>query len=522
MKRQPYPVAQMTGGLDVSVDPIFLMDTLSPHVENIWLHKGLIKKGLGWKVFGEESAPDGDETGLPLVGTVRLIDSFPLSTGDIFYLVVTDDYVYQYRPSTNDYLIKNSDTGVTIFTGTEEDNFCSAIGLSAAGAEWFFLTNGVNPIQYWTGGGSDEFESLAGWSTNLKAKQIIYWKNRLIAGGIVDTGTDCPKRIQWSVAGDVTDISGTGSGFFDLVDTSDWIICFVLMGDKLYVLKERSIWELEYVGGTTVFNPVLKVDGVGTYSPHGVVSLDEEMILYGSDNVYMFDGFSLNPVGGQIYGYLYEAQERIINQSVAYKFPSAYIEELKHYKICLASKDKTVPDTLFSYDFDYKAWTRRPREITAIGYYGVGSGSTWAELEDTWADQDWVWRTVNLAPGAPTTLIGDTNGYVYEDDRLTHSTDYMCYDTKDFIFEHAVRWTEFRLRVLGGPFSVKYSTDGGDTWSVEKQFAEVTAWSECVWLLNITSAKIRFRIECEAEDLQIKWLEPWYIPRARSKVLVTS
>jgi len=513
MRKQPYPIAQLTGGLDVSVDPVFLLDKASPNVENIRIDKALIKKGLGLKAFS---------TDLPLDSAVMLIDSFPQSDGTTDYIFVTLDYVYSYSSLTDTFTNISQQTSPPTpdaFTGDLDNQFCGCTAIKSDGSDVYILTNGVDVPQMWDG--SDEFEDLTGWTT-VKAKNFVYWKNRLIAAGTIESGTACPKRIRWSVAGDITDISGTGSGFFDLVETADFNVAFLVMKDKLYVIKERSIWELEYVGGTTVFNPVLKVSAVGSYTPHGAVPLDEEMIFYGTDNVYLFDGFSLNPVGTQIYPKLYETDSRIVNASVATRFQAAYVEELQQYLLCVASGENTVPNLVFAYDFNNGAWTVKQQEVTAIGYFDVGSSLQWNELTTTWANWVGVWRSASLPDAAPTTLFGDTDGNVWEDDRLTTSTQYMCYETKDFIFEHAVRWVEFRVQARYGPFSVKYSIDGGENWSSEKSFSVSTDWTEYAWFLNLTSAKIRFRIECDASQLEIKWLEPWYIERKRSKVLVTS
>jgi hypothetical protein len=526
MKKQPYPIAQLTGGLDVSVDPVFLMDKASPFIHNVWLHKGLVKKGLGRAVFGTVSG-----SGLPLSGTVMYIDSFPLSNSDMHYLFMTESYVYSYNSTTGLYAKMNKVSGTPVpFTGTVDNCFSSAIGISSGGAEWYLLSNGIDDIQYWDGNLSNKFANLAGWETatgNVQASQLIYFKNRLVAGGTTEAGNACPKRIRWSAAGDITDITGTGSGFFDLVDTDDWITSLVHMKDKLYVFKERSIWELEYVGGTTVFNPIIKIEGVGTYSPNSIVPLDEEILFYGSDNIYTFDGFGLKPIGAQIYSYLYETKERVINNTVSARFCASYLEELKLYVLCVARAQKQIPDLTFSYDFDYKAWTMRVKEITAIGFFDVETGDPWNALVGDWNngpgnEQDWVWMSRDLAAGAPTTLYGDSSGYVWEDDRTTKDTDYMCYQTKDFLFDHAVRWVEFRMQIVGGPFIVSYSTDTGVSWSDAKSFGASTNWTEYTMFLNFTSQKVRFKIECAAQDLQIKWLEPWFIPRARSKVLRTA
>lgn len=517
MRKQPYPVAQITGGLDVSVDPVFLTDKASPNLQNIHLDKNLVKKQLGWRHFSANS------NNAPLTGTVLWMDSFPMASGTTHALFVTEDYVYRYNASNDTFVVKSA---ANLFTGNEEDGFCGAPALDAAGNEVYLLTNGKDTIKYWTGDSptTANFANFAtganGWA-NYIAGEVVYYKSRLVAGNMIEGGTASPRRVRWSIAGNIanTTAGGAGGGFVELAETSDWITCFAIMKDKLFIIKERSIWELEYVGGTEIFSPVIRVEGVGSYSPSSVIVLDEEMILYGSDNFYLFDGFSLKPIGDQIYPLLYEAESRIVNAGLASKAAAAYIEELKVYMISLVHKDKTIPDLVFRYDFDLDAWTKEVKEITAIGYFDISEYTTWNDLTDTWANQTWTWLDRDLPPGAPTTLIGDSSGEIYEDDRLNKSTDYMCYETKDFIFAHACRWVEFRMLIKYGGFRVSYSLDSGATWSNPREFASQSDWAELMLPLNVTSRKIRFKIETEEEDLWIKWLEPWYIPRAKSKEL---
>ena len=102
MKKQPYPVAQLTGGLDISVDATFIVDKASPDLRNIRFDQGLIRKGLGWKQFGITGA-----AGLPLDGTPMLLDSFPLESGTIQYLAVTTKWIYRYLTASQTYEKKN-------------------------------------------------------------------------------------------------------------------------------------------------------------------------------------------------------------------------------------------------------------------------------------------------------------------------------------------------------------------------------------------------------------------------------
>ena len=516
MKKQPYPLTQITGGLDTSVDPTYLMDKASPNLQNIYLHDQLIKKGLGWRDLSANNCG----------GTVMYMDSFPMRSGTTHSLFFTPANAYRYHLANDTF---DDLTTANTMSGNDTDNIYGCIALDAAGNDTYIWFNGKDPMLSWDGNTSANFVSLPaanvanGWANQtITAKCGTYYKSRLVVAHTIENGAIQPWRVRWSVSGNIANCGGAGSGFVELAETADWITGMALMRDKLFIIKERSIWEMEYVGGATVFTPMMRINGVGSYAPSSVIVLDEKMIFYGNDNFYLFDGFSLTPIGKQIYSQLYEAETRLVNAAKANVSTAAYIEELKTYIIALVHKDKNVPDLIYRYDFDNEAWTMERREVTAFGYFDVLTYTMWSDLTGLWNEQTWAWRDRDLPPGAPTTLIGDSTGKIYEDDRITKSTEYMCYETKDFTFEHAVRWTEFRMQIKGGPFDVFYSTDGGTSWAMSKTFAVQTTWSEYVWYINVTSQRIRFKLESTAEDLWIKWLEPWFIPRTRSKTLVTA
>jgi len=393
-------------------------------------------------------------------------------------------------------------TGTIIFTGDEDDQFCSCVSFDSTGDELFLLANQLEYIQKWDGG-SGNFSNLGGWDTALvKARQIIPFQSRLIAGWTVENAIICARRVRWSVAGDIEDVTGTGSGFAELVETPDLIVCLKLLKNKLFVIKEKSIWELVYIGGTDVFRPAIRIEKVGGSAPLGIVSRGEELIIYGNDNVYLYDGLNLVPIGEQVYPYLYETGNRLVNTTRVNRVPSMYRREQRTFMMCCPTEGE-VPSLIFEYYFKHGAWVLRDKEITAFGEATVAGGATWLDLVGTWEAQTWTWMIQALPAGAPKMLIGDSDGNVWEDDRLTKSTDYMVWETKDWMFAHAERVVEFRVQAKGGPFNCYYSLDQGETWSSAKEFAVSTGWTSY------------------AEDCDIKWIEPWYIPRARSKSLVT-
>ena len=458
------------------------------------------------------------------VGTIITTDA-TLNPGPFTATVVAALEITVAEAVVDEGPVTKTATGQAAFTGDEDYKFCSAVILDHAGKDIFILTNGLDSIKKWEVGseGSGEFVALEGLTT-IKAKQVMPFKSRLLLGFTTESGTNCPWRVRWSKVADPETWTGTGTGFVDLADTSDWIVALVTLKSKVYVIKERSIWELVYVGGTTVFTPELRIGGVGTYAPNSVVNLGEEIILYGTDNIYLYDGIDLTPIGDQIYPLIYDTEKKIVSTTKSNRVPSTYIEELKEYWLCL-TKEGPTPNLWFSYNFGYKSWARRDKEVTVFGYESMAEGAAWNELTGTWANQTWIWMEKALPAGAPTTLLGTPDGYIWEDTRKTKSIDYMCFETKDWMFGHAQRWTEFRIQARGGPFEVCYSLDEGHVWSNPKTLPytdPLGEFKEHVLNVNRTSQKLRAKITCVAEDLDIKWIEPWYISRKRSKSIVTS
>ena len=58
MKKTPYPIVDITGGLNVDRDPTMLLDKESPNLRNVRFSQGILKKDVGMNLFG---------SGLPLL-----------------------------------------------------------------------------------------------------------------------------------------------------------------------------------------------------------------------------------------------------------------------------------------------------------------------------------------------------------------------------------------------------------------------------------------------------------------------
>lgn len=532
MRKQAYPIPKLVGGLVKNIDPVFLEDNQSPNTHWTRWEKGRMEKEYGLRSMGVV-----DERPM-------LFDNFYLVDGTSYTICLTTERAYTYDETTG---LWTEIVGSDVFTGDEDNTFCATAFFDSGGSDLFIVCNGKDNVQKWTGAAWGTLGGLVALGVTT-ARQVLPFYNHLVLGFTVEGGSNCPQRVRWSATGDPESWDSTvdpTAGFIDLTDTVDWITGLVLLGDRLFVFKERSIWEVLYTGGDDIFEFRMVIDGVGTYCASSIVSLGDEIIFFGTDDIYLFDGTTLKSVGGAIFPLLYETGYKIVNDNVIQRSPAIYMEETADYTLILPTSTDE-PDWQVKYNVTDENWSQRYLDngVSALGYYSAASEITWASAEGVWIDTEWdiAWKEKTLPPGAPTTLYGFAGGTIMEDNRATfgigrfwedeersfdsieeawseiYEDHYLIYETKDFVFAHATRFLEFRLLVKGDPFQVSYSIDDGETWLDERTITpSATEYDEKVYYMNETVRKIRFRIRTLENELSIKWIEPWYIPRVRSK-----
>jgi hypothetical protein len=126
----------------------------------------------------------------------------------------------------------------------------------------------------------------------------------LILGGVIDSGTNYWQRIETTDAGEIENWS-TNTANYELLDTNDEIVGFERLRNRMMVYKQESITEMSADpsgSNTDPFNFVQnKIHSIGTSSARTVVNFGDFHIFLGSNNnVYMFDGVNLRPIGDEI------------------------------------------------------------------------------------------------------------------------------------------------------------------------------------------------------------------------------
>lgn len=91
-RKKPYPITDLTGGLNVSKDPLYLLDKENPVLLCARFDKGLLKKDMGWAEFGT-----------PLLGVPMMIDTFYKSDGVYRVLCFTTTSAYRWNSTFNDW-----------------------------------------------------------------------------------------------------------------------------------------------------------------------------------------------------------------------------------------------------------------------------------------------------------------------------------------------------------------------------------------------------------------------------------
>ena len=532
MRKQPYPVTDLTGGLNIAKTPTLLTDRESPNLYLTRWEKGALERDKGALVFS--SVPERP----------MLIDTYYQIDGDSYTICWTVDGAYQYNSTTGVFSLI---TGSDIYTGDEDNLFSGCIF-----SDEYVIANGKDDIYRYNGTTYQKLGGLNAPDTDITAKIVIPFYNHLFLLHTIEGGTRQPLRVRWCDTNDYEewDDATTNAGYYDLDMTIDWITGGVLLGDRLFIFKERSIWEIIYVNTqTTLFDYKLVIDGVGSYAPNSIVSLGDSLLFFGTDNVYIFDGSRLESIGDNIFPWLYETHNIQVNSSKLNRSLGLYVEETGEYLLVIPKKTSDNADLFLKYQMDQKSWTVQEKALSALGYYSAITPTTWASATGTWEDSKWKipWSRRALPSGAPTTLLAKPSGIIQEDDRLTEADEltwqeetltwdnysltwdearegnpaWMRWESKDWIFGHACRVVEFRFLVKGEAFQVSYSLDGGLTWSVEEEVTpgSLTEYQESVVYLNETTQKVRVKVRTQNYKISILWVEPWYVPRKRSEEL---
>lgn len=186
-----------------------------------------------------------------------------------------------------------------------------------------------------------------------------------------------------------------------------------------------------------------------------------------------------------------------------------------------------LPDTVWCFNYAANAWSVWRLPMTGFGYDALQQVITLGDLEGTIAEQTWRFDGKTLTEFAPTNLIGQPDGQVYEISSLAQYdyeglTNYPIpayWESKDFdLGKPTVDKTFSRLslfhEVSHAPVDIEVgvSTDSGNTWQ-DQTITVRQGHTQTIVDFFVTGPQARFRVNATGVQFFFTGFEVKLIPR---------
>lgn len=158
------------------------------------------------------------------------------------------------------------------------------------------------------------FAPLANWPTGYRCGSLRSFGDFLIAMNTTEGGVTFPTRVRFSnialanSAPDSWDETDTtkSAGFNDLAQMTTPIVDGETLGSNFIIYSTDQVWQMEFVGGTFIFNFRKLFQDRGVVNQNCVVEVQGRHYVFDTDDIYMHDGLSAQSiVDGRIRDYIY-------------------------------------------------------------------------------------------------------------------------------------------------------------------------------------------------------------------------
>lgn len=223
---------------------------------------------------------------------------FPADTGSFTHWIAA---------STN-----NAGRFEATYVGTEDHDDLTRLNGSYFGAvgEWsatmakevLYLNDEIAPPQaklYMED--ASRFVDLPNWPTGYTCEVFRSFKDVLFALDTTEGGVRYPHRARWSSATDTGAVPATWSeidaskkaGYFDVNEAPGAIADGRPLGENFLIYKPAGLVRVQFVGGQNQYSKQLVSSTVGAISKNAVVEVNGKHIVFGHDDLYQTDGFSV-------------------------------------------------------------------------------------------------------------------------------------------------------------------------------------------------------------------------------------
>lgn len=142
------------------------------------------------------------------------------------------------------------------------------------------------------------FSSLPNWPSNHRCQSLRSFGDFLIALNTTEAGTDFPNRVRFSdlvlansVPGSWDETDTTKSaGFNDLVQMKTPIVDGASLGTNFLIYSSDQVWQMDFVGGTFIFNFRQVFDDAGVINKNCIVAVEGRHYVFDNNDIYVTDG----------------------------------------------------------------------------------------------------------------------------------------------------------------------------------------------------------------------------------------
>ncbi len=241
-----------------------------------------------------------------------------------------------------------------------------------------------------TGGAGDNPIAYISFGKNVAittSKCVAQFQNFLFMANVTFNGTIERSRIVWSNIKD--DLTWLATSFIDISrNDGQQITNIKVLGDRLVIFKERSIYNLFFTGDADIPFTVQESDSnVGCIAQHSVQDIENGLVFLSGDGIYYYDANNSYKISLQIQTTLLSYNVTRLNQA-----RSMLQKNKNRYFLSLPSNAQTNNDTVIVWDW----------QLNAFSVYGAIAANSMV--------------TVYVGAIDERIFFGDYSGFVYQMD----------------------------------------------------------------------------------------------------------
>ncbi len=289
----------------------------------------------------------------------------------------------------------------------------------------FIATNGTEVVAWDGNANTAVVISTASTGLGFSCRSVLYYKNMMLYGGLVEGSTTKPANFKNSAIADPENVTTLEANEYIAAQSVDFLLTLKRLGDYAVAYCSNSVNVIQFVEAPFYFAIRTAAPRIGLLAARLVADYGDYHEFLAKDQAYRFDGLRLIPFGEQVFNELLRLmdRQRLERASVA-------ISEEKqeaYWVLPLVSDATDTGGAKSSWTEHYAEpakgitpFTKRDMPATAMGRFvkdSVGrfsdyTGFTFQSLVARFSDGV-------FSSNFPVVLFGDEFGYVHQLDTQT-------------------------------------------------------------------------------------------------------